>query len=371
MRSRSGSRSSSCGDHLPALPHHGAVLNQEGPKPTKEQKPRGLREKAKESRAGDGAISPFAPAPARRDARLGEGHRGQTLLAPASKLNRRRSPERAERDYVARSPRNGLPTPRPDQQKSTRGFQISASSQHCPPRDTSKNLTGSVPTRQDGSPRTPPIPLSLYLAHLHPLSTPHHLHLCQVLHCGIEPRLVLGQHGCGQWGKKKKKRAFQPKLPHQLQLAGSHTWLSLPLRVAKPGQGSQDATAPPGTMPGTPSAPFPTSSPDTYWFLSSTRMSSLPSAITATFARAGTGTYGGIKGGTGLEKTEPRMLPDCIIVGPTAPLATQRAAGTTDFEHHPCLGKQELVFQLQNRSGSRERTCAPGQGQARVGPGGP
>lgn len=208
MRSRSGSRSSSCGDHLPALPHHGAVLNQEGPKPTKEQKPRGLREKAKESRAGDGAISLFAPAPARRDARLGEGRRGQTLLAPASKLNRRRSPERAERDYVARSPRNGLPTPRPDQQKSTRGFQISASSQHCPPRDTSKNLTGSAPTRQDGSPRTPPIPLSLYLAHLHPLSTPHRLHLCQVLHCGIEPRLVLGQHGCGQWGKKKKKKSI-------------------------------------------------------------------------------------------------------------------------------------------------------------------
>jgi len=37
-------------------------------------------------------------------------------------------------------------------------------------------------------------------------------------------------------------------------------------------------------------------------------MSSLPSAITATFARAGAGTYGGSKGGMELAKTEPRTL---------------------------------------------------------------
>ena len=52
----------------------------------------------------------------------------------------------------------------------------------------------------------PPIPLSLCLAHLHPLSTPHGLHLCWVLHRGVEPRLFLAQHGCRQW----KKEHFSP-----------------------------------------------------------------------------------------------------------------------------------------------------------------
>lgn len=102
-------------------------------------------------------IALLAPALTQGDARLGECHRGQMLLACASKPNQRRSPERVERGYTARSPRNGarLPTPRPVQQKSSRRFQITASSQHCPPRDTSKDLTGSA-LPAGWQPKSPP-----------------------------------------------------------------------------------------------------------------------------------------------------------------------------------------------------------------------
>lgn len=58
----------------------------------------------------------------------------------------------------------------------------------------------------------------------------------------------------------------------------------------------------PASCSSTPSS----TSPNTYWFLSSTRMSSLPSAITATSARAGAGTCRESKGGMGLGQTDPR-----------------------------------------------------------------
>lgn len=52
------------------------------------------------------------------------------------------------------------------------------------------------------------------------------------------------------------------------------------------------------------------------------------------------------------------MLPvgclSCVIAGPTSLLAMQGATSVMDFEDHPSLGKQKLLFQLQKYSESRE-----------------
>lgn len=83
----------------------------------------------------------------------------------------------------------------------------------------------------------PSVLLSLCLTHLQLLSTPHHLHPCWVLHCGIEPRLFLPQHGCGQW----KKEQFSPNCHI------SCSWQEATPNPFSCGQESQDRAA--GILP--------------------------------------------------------------------------------------------------------------------------
>lgn len=100
-----------------------------------------------------------------------------------------------------------------------------------------------------------PIQLTLYLASLS--QSPKH---------PTPPSPILGP---APWHRAKaascttrvwavEKGAFQPKLMHWLQLAGSHTGPSLPLWA---GQDSQDTTALGGTMPGIPNSLSPALAP--------------------------------------------------------------------------------------------------------------
>lgn len=139
-------------------------------------------------------------------------------------------------------------------------------------------------------------------------------HPSWVLHHGIEPRLFLAQTR----GWAVEKGAFSAQTAASAAAGRKPGWATPSpagriARAGRPGRyccwwdHARDTQC-----------HFPSPSPNAYWFLSSTRTSSLPSAITATFAWAGAGTYGGSKGRTGLEMTEPRMCqpgacPSCCL----------------------------------------------------------